>query len=1332
MKWPLLLVLALAAIRPAAAEPARVVNSAAEVPREWAEQQHLYVKGNVLPADRLAELEAWLDANAPNWTVVLTENANGETFTDAAGSKFTGMDAVEHALGKTLPAATGFGELKHPQTGERSGAFFVIFLKERKFGYNGADVYDRRGLGEGNFIGNLDAPAIRAMRGGGRVADAVKDTVSFIDGELARRIAGEAEARRREEERVRRAKVETAATTAALRARLTEAQAAAQEIRRGYPAARGSLLTQQKDPWARQLDAAEASLAAGRNDEAVAAVRAVGQQVEAHLRRLADHARGPEQLEAQQKETDALRLHEHSARAQSALLESRAALKDAVAAQANADASWADKLAEASRLLRAAAVADTETRREADELARVAARAEAMTFPAESKEAAAAMEQASAALEQARRDFASGQPADGALRKASDLLTETERAGVAWERRRIVRRRAWQTGGIVAGVLLVTAAIIGNRRRRRVRDKALTLLEAWDKAFREKTDGLFKLMDRTRTSVGSSDTLEASGWTGETAAIARQTIRDVDQLFVMSSAIDGVLERSRGLVLPRNPLAGAVNFVAGKRYEDAVQLLNEDHISFGPEDPLRPVLQAAPAAEASEWRGLLGKREDTEPFSLTFDELIAAFNERATRALGSLDRIDHAWLNISALRQKLDAELDEVEKAEQKIHDTSLTDRLFLLDPLFGALLPSARDDQAEADRMSAKDPVQALEQPLARSGRKAADARALCDAVGNLRADSLPGMRATAEKLQSSGRRTVWMDETLAALSEKAAVIAQAAVDEDQTAAIAGLTAELDSLAARVRTAAELMKRATESCMPAITKAESAVREARAELGGELGIAAEKVLCEDDARNPSVKLSTARAQHASSLAEIDRGDVAAAAEALNACDACCAAALSLIAETRAAFAAWPEDAGRIAAESARLSGTLPQLTGQLRRMETAWAASALISAGGDTLSNNIRDAESSLDQARRLTAESERQRKAGLILTAAAGHRLADEKNTAAAAQLDEIGAHEERLHFAAEANRALSAELNAWRQRLAAAADQPSAMRRSVDRMSEINVAMDRATDAAAAVGTTTDPFQAAKDLELCRAMLQEFEQQLKADAERHADALRSVQEAERQLQSLEQLAAKSQQDQIPDSQAIVQITESIPGLIRALQQCRERISEPHGDWPQLDSAADGIAAESARLCSVLSGELNQAEECTRGLQRAASAIRSLRGWSGSFGISADTGAGQHEFNTARDALARGAYAEAARLANRAFQQAQSALDAAEAEERRQRRERERREEEARRERQRRASFSTGFGHSSSSGGFSPSRSSASSSSSGTSRSSFSSGSGTARSGW
>jgi hypothetical protein len=288
---------------------------------------------------------------------------------------------------------------------------------------------------------------------------------------------------------------------------------------------------------------------------------------------------------------------------------------------------------------------------------------------------------------------------------------------------------------------------------------------------------------------------------------------------------------------------------------------------------------------------------------------------------------------------------------------------------------------------------------------------------------------------------------------------------------------------------------------------------------------------------------------------------------------------------------------------------------------------------------------------------------------------------------------------------------------------------MRRSVDRMRDIDAATGAAVHAASAAGTAADPFRTAKDLESCRSSLQELDQQLKADAQLHDDAVRSVRDAERELQTLTQLAARAQQDQVPDSRMVTSIIGAVPALARTLQQLRDQIGEPHGDWPGIDAAADSVASEAVRHRSALSNELEQAEAATRGLQSAASAIRSLRGWTGSFGIGIDSGAGQHDFAAARDALSRGEYAAAASLAGRAAQSAQAAVATAEAEERRRRRERERREEEARRAAQRRSESSPAFG---SSGGFSSGSSSVSSSRSGFSGSGFSSGSGTARSGW
>ena len=168
--------------------PARplTVDSGSEIPVVWLADQHLYVKGSLGPSDEeLAELEIWLDANAENWTVVLLQNASGERFTDAGGASYSGMDAVEHALGKSLSSIPAFRELKHTETGQENGAVFVLYLQERKMAYFASETYSARSLGDNQWQGNLDRPAIQAMRNGGRLIDAAKNTISNIDKKLA-------------------------------------------------------------------------------------------------------------------------------------------------------------------------------------------------------------------------------------------------------------------------------------------------------------------------------------------------------------------------------------------------------------------------------------------------------------------------------------------------------------------------------------------------------------------------------------------------------------------------------------------------------------------------------------------------------------------------------------------------------------------------------------------------------------------------------------------------------------------------------------------------------------------------------------------------------------------------------------------------------------------------------------------------------------------------------------------------------------------------------------------------------------------------------------------
>lgn len=176
------------------------VESAADLVANWTEGQHLYVKGELgVSEHQLSLLELWLDANGTNWVVLLLENADEEVYVDSTGREHRGLDAVEYALGQGLPNQTPFNQWIDPRTSESNGAIFILFLKERKFSYFGSTAQDRRGLGEASWADRLDAPAKQAMREGGRIVDAVKQTVSSINDRLQQRITAEIAA---EEKRV--------------------------------------------------------------------------------------------------------------------------------------------------------------------------------------------------------------------------------------------------------------------------------------------------------------------------------------------------------------------------------------------------------------------------------------------------------------------------------------------------------------------------------------------------------------------------------------------------------------------------------------------------------------------------------------------------------------------------------------------------------------------------------------------------------------------------------------------------------------------------------------------------------------------------------------------------------------------------------------------------------------------------------------------------------------------------------------------------------------------------------------------------------------------------
>ncbi|MEJ6642870.1 MAG: hypothetical protein QNL33_06400 [Akkermansiaceae bacterium] len=182
------------------ATEAKASPSAVELPsgvailENWQVDQHVYTVGELgLGTEQLAGLEKWLDTNASNWTVLLMESSEGEKYPDVFGVHHHGINAVEHAMGKGLPARTGFGGLKDSTSGLANGAFFILFMKDRNFSYFGSEAYQRYRLGKDQWQGGLDRPAIAAMRNGGQIIDAVKDTIQSLDDRYRMAVAAEKE-----------------------------------------------------------------------------------------------------------------------------------------------------------------------------------------------------------------------------------------------------------------------------------------------------------------------------------------------------------------------------------------------------------------------------------------------------------------------------------------------------------------------------------------------------------------------------------------------------------------------------------------------------------------------------------------------------------------------------------------------------------------------------------------------------------------------------------------------------------------------------------------------------------------------------------------------------------------------------------------------------------------------------------------------------------------------------------------------------------------------------------------------------------------------------------
>ena len=1250
-----------------------------DVIANWAPNRHVFVKGDIGVGRRqLDELQEWIAKHAPHWTVVLMDSASGESYSAADGRVYRGLDAVEQALGNGLSNRTGFGNLENAQTGESDGAIFILFLRDKKFSYFGSDAQDRRGLGESAWMGRLDQPAFRAMRGGGRIIDAAKDTIQSINAQLEQAIRSEVDSAARAERERERAVEEVRRRLKAIGERIEQVQINAANLRQTNPTASGVLAAPPLAAWRTELDAIVAELTPATSRDMSQRLSRLSDAVERHLNGYAS-VHGLEQRQQ--------------------------ALESKLALLAQSPGGVADAKVNVVREL----ISQVQHSAQQGELGIDQALAE---IEAEVQAGQALLAQEAAATRQAelRRTWIRGTVifmlgllaliVAGVLmflnrrRRPAMLRAQTELA----ERQRSV---AEQTDGINT-LFVRNEEILGNREKLKKRGYEGRTQQLSTQAL-DYVDDLFIMSKEVRRVLGEARELvypsTASARLANQFSPSRyqQAINLVSGKPLQFSRVDGLPSVLRDQI----PLTadGALPDHISMTFEDVFQAFknrgqNATQALDTIESCLANVNDELSALQRDFEQMTVCEKKFTQAaaddryFYLPnfFEQFIPRVQEDLAMAdgLSAFNAVEAMQGAIPEARRQLDeagALITQIDQARAQLFPelTAAAEQLAQwhytstwIDDDLRKLSDSANDWLQQATERSIASELVEMEHSFSKLRVKAQKCvelgkrieEQLAPGLQTLRTGIEDGRTALASQLGTSIDRVLNEpnrdpDDWLATASEQLAT-ARSTLNLGRT---------------------EVVESALEAMQAMSSRAEALVQasQAAAEKYGEYRQLVQAELERLNRRLPEIQRELAAVQDRYEASTLLMPPVTLDSQTSNAAKLSANAVLQAAEEPRSQIEQLLQRA-----QSARDEALVLQ------------AADDLQEAAGITDQSHLK-----LDQIHELLQAIAAKSRENVTSLA----RLSDQWTGLRNLTSDPLIM--QRTLVAIES---AGSSLAGWKRTL------------SSDQLGR-------------------NPFVVGESLDELRQNLEQLEGQAGADRQAHAAAARSVTGAERQLRAAEQLVHQSQTDGIPDSRAIVQANSSISEFARRLAGVQRELKATHGDWKSVNDNASEIQIALRTACDQLGGELQNASQALSNFQVASQSVYQAEQWSGDYGIQVHGSPGVRELERARQGLQQGDYSVVLELARAASVAAQAAVSQAEREVSRRRvaaqqaAEAERRRRAAKRQ-QRSSPFGGGgfggFGGGGSSGGSFGGGGSSGGSFGGGGSSGGSSGSGFGRSGW
>lgn len=1217
------------------------INRVEDVILQWRKDQHLYVRGELgISTSQLKKLEQWLDENASNWTIVLMNQATDESYRSLDNRRFSGMDAVEYALGHGLANRTDFGSLVHPSTGETIGAVFVLFLAERKFSFYGSDAHDRRGLGEAHWVGELDREAKRAMRSGGRIIDAVKNTVTSINDRLEKKIELEESAaeqaiaarERARQSRLREIENLKSEIVGVESDDLQRVESSRREILENFEDAKDSNLANPPiKTWRQQLESMRLELDTLKSDLESEVSRRI-REIKSEFHRVRGET---------DQYLDAYASHESFA----ILIGSVEQRLDQMADHPSG--AGLEVSAEAYRLLDSARLGHAQGN---------------LTF-------AEPIELVNDLIEQ-------GEQA---------VLMEQRRLQGEVERRRVIGRTLGIAGSVLAAAILGMLWWLNVRRRSSLR-RAHSQFDKRATSVRRELENFDRVVARAGEVLGARESFGKQNYQGQTLALGRKILQDIEDLAEISREAQRVLEACSELLHPANPIAEAANMFTVSRYEHCLNLLNEKSLRI---------------VDSTGEHDAMGK-----PAWVTFETMLSQWHARSASTTAAVESFSQFLENVETQIAELQAKISQATELEQELSNASLEDHYFQIPAMFEDLIPSAQLDLERAVSLATADPIQATQGEIALGMRKIDDGIFIAQTVKKARDVVFDQLDDASATLQELGFDIKWIDQRVHGLGDQADKLLQEATTTQVHDEGERFASDVVRLGQRARRCVELAQQVDRSVVASLDALEQRIHESRATIAAKLGIDSSAALREPQ-YDPDDDLEQARNQLQSARAALDYGGVESVLESLEFIAIESDQANRLIDSSLAAMKDFKTEFRARKDEFNSLVAQLPKYESLIDQARSQYAGSALqqimnepgshrfdadvVGVGERNIVALFNLCKQVLDRSRTTVETALGIYQTGRLLEAANSAQLVQEEFLGVKAAFDQIENHCKLLAEKSVANKKLLRRQAILIQSLEHEVSDKRAQIPTQKQLSELAQRIRGFEASFSKLTDLRDPISDANRMAEFEAGLNRLAAMLRSDHQAFAEATKAVGGAEQELMTAQRLAAGSANDRIPDSQGIQQAQREVSKLEIELERLSKRLDVPHDNWRTIDLEATQVNSKLALVSGQLRSELELAHQAVEALSQAAERVYAAANWRGAFDIAVSGSPGSGDLQQARERLAIGRYHESIRLSRSAEQSSCDAIAEAEHLVQQKQRETDRRAAEARRRRLRHSTLQT-----------------------------------------